>query len=168
MNKQEALEHVVEVMNDGHDGRITQATLDHYREASEEGTDAKHLFKIAKVDGEPVGVSVVMVKDGRATHSVTVVKRSHRRQGIAKKLVAAMLDECTTQNVAFSAGIAEDNVAAKGLMEQFPEKAPLAGREQATRRSGEFTRLWFGSLPPKAQVEIVDAKDDEVVIESVS
>lgn len=173
MNKQQALERVVEVMNDGHDGRITQATMDHYRNAANEGTSEKHLFKIAKVDGEPVGASVVMVKDNQATHSITVVKRSHRRQGIASKLVKAMLEECEKHEVKFSAGIAEDNTAAKGLMDKFDSEAPLAGSERATRRSGEFTRLWYGAMPIKAaaiagRVQIEDGEDeDEVLIESV-
>lgn len=161
MNKREALEYVVEVMNDGHDGRITQACMDYYRAIP---TGDKHVIKVARINGEAVGASVLQVVNDGAKNAITVIKRDNRRQGIAKKLVDAVLKECAVEGIEFSCGIAEDNEAAVGLMDKF--SVPVAGTEQARRRSGEFTRRWYGAMPAKpAEVTIDSVTQDEVTID---
>lgn len=163
MNKYEALEAVVEVMDAGHDGRITQQTMDYYRGIPE---DDNHIVKVAKIQGEPVGAIVLRHQNGKADNSIIVVKPSYRRQGIGQKLLKAMLAECTEKGVTFACGLAEDNASAVRLMQKFPD-VPLAGTEQATRRTGAFTRRWYGAMPAKAwevEIEGVDTSN-EVVIE---
>lgn len=170
MNKYDALEAVQEVMDAGHDGRITQATMDYYRDIP---TEDEHIVKVAKIQGEPVGAIVLRIAENKAVdNSIIVVKPSHRRQGIGQKLLKAMLAECTEKGITFACGLADDNQSAVGLMNKFPD-VPMVGTEQATRRSGTFTRRWYGAMPTKAAVaagvEIEGVDEDgtepEVVIE---
>lgn len=158
MDKQTALEAVLEVMDAGHDGHITQDTLDYFRGIP---MDDKHIIKLAQEDGETVGACVLTVHpEGRGLlRSVCVVSPDCRRQGIATRLSKEAIQVAREMGVDFGAAIASDNGPAVGLMDKIGYQ--IRGTEKAWRKRGEFTRNLYGNIAYRAEGTKLNRELDE-------
>lgn len=151
-----AREAITRVLNQNHDGKIRQASLDFYRHdyrrfISKKTCGGEIIFIVGILDRMPVALSLcsILRKEGRAINSLTVVHKDNRKLRIGTKALSAklLILRWLYPWISFSSYVGKKNVKAVSMC--LSSGLSISGEGRRQRDGKKSTEFFVLSLEGK-------------------